>query len=240
MCLCKLHLHTQWAFKALIEWARSVEQPLNTSDYRGILSTLTQDCEAEEHTYICWECTPDKEHMCKHIKLRWQELKAQFAEHDNGKTVSFSEFQRMVCKKVSEVVKNKKGEPVIKLQAIKRDVSLAYLTKFIEALLPNIIHHRNFLKLYRNTQKLFLNMFNCVYIDADFSENLTLGIKWEPQSLQWSKTQVTVHSGIVKTPTQKMYHPYLSDSREHDQAFVYIALKEMLESTDIKSLKPLS
>ena len=80
-------------------------------------------------------------------------------------------------------------------------------------------------------------MFNCVYIDADFSENLTIGIKWEPQSLHWSKTQVTVHSGIVRTPYQKTYHPYLSDSREHDQTFVYMALKEMLDSTEITDLE---
>ena len=120
---------------------------------------------------------------------------------DKGKTVSFSEFQNKVCTNAKgEALKNKKGEPIIKLQAIKHDVTLTYLVEFIEALLPKITYHTNLLKLYRNTQKLFLNMFNCVYIDANFSENLTVGIKWEPQSLRWSKTQVTVHSGIVKAP----------------------------------------
>ena len=41
MCLCKLHLHTQWSFKALLEWAKAVGQPTDALDYRGILTRLT-------------------------------------------------------------------------------------------------------------------------------------------------------------------------------------------------------
>ena len=237
MCLCKLHLHTQWSFKALLEWAKAVGQPVDALDYCGILIRLTQDCDAEEQTYISWECTPDKDQIGEHIKTRWPDLKTDLAQHDEGKTVSFSEFQNKVCTKAKGEALTNKGEPIIMLQAVKHDVPLTYVVEFIEVLLPKITHHRNLLKLYRNTQKLFPNMFNCVYIDADFSKNLTISIKWEPQSLYWSKTQVTVHSGIVKTPYQKTYHPYLSDSREHDQTFVYMALKEMLDSTEITDLE---
>ena len=68
-------------------------------------------------------------------------------------------------------------------------------------------------------------------MDVDFSENLTIGIKWEPQSLHWSKKPV--HSGIVKANQTKVYHPFISDDSTHDQVFVRIALEEMLAVTDL-------
>lgn len=67
-------------------------------------------------------------------------------------------------------------------------------------------------------------------MDIDFSENLTIGIKYEPQSCHWSKMQVSVISGIVKFKSEKTYHPYVSDSRVHDQVFSKQALKEMMTS----------
>ena len=58
-------------------------------------------------------------------------------------------------------------------------------------------------------------------------------MKYEPQSLHWHKHQITIHSGIVKCNGEKSYHPYVSDSRVHDQAFVKLVSTEMLESVAI-------
>ena len=89
------------------------------------------------------------------------------------------------------------------------------------------------LPLFRNTKNMFMDIIQCVYMD--FSENLTIGIKWEPQSLHWSKKQMTVYSGISKTSYgKKIYHPYISHSREHDQPFVNMAMKEMLCATNME------
>lgn len=71
-------------------------------------------------------------------------------------------------------------------------------------------------------------MFNGAIIDVDFSENLTVPVKYEPQSLHWSHEQVTVHSGIMKFEGEKSYYPYLSDDKKHDQHFVELALHEMI------------
>ena len=71
-----------------------------------------------------------------------------------------------------------------------------------------------------------------VFTDIDFSENLTIGIKYEPQSCHWFNIQVSVISGIVKFKSEKTYHPYVSDSRVHDQVFSNHALKEMISSID--------
>ena len=40
-------------------------------------------------------------------------------------------------------------------------------------------------------------------MDVGYSENLSISVKFEPQSLHCSHAQVTVHSGIWKTPAEK-------------------------------------
>jgi len=62
---------------------------------------------------------------------------------------------------------------------------------------------------------------------------LTLGIKFEPQSLHWTKNQISVHLGILKCNGNKSYHPYVSDCRVHDQSFVKLVVYKMLENTPI-------
>ena len=54
------------------------------------------------------------------------------------------------------------------------------------------------LKHYRSTHSRLLETFNCVYIDIDFSENLTIPIKYEPQSLHWYKEQVSLPTGMIR------------------------------------------
>ena len=49
--------------------------------------------------------------------------------------------------------------------------------------------------------------------------------------MHWVKQQIYVHSGILKLDEVKEYHPYVSDSRTHDQAFVKVAVDEMLNSS---------
>ena len=94
------------------------------------------------------------------------------------------------------------------------------------------------LHLFHNTKQIFIESFQYAYMDMEFSVNLTIGIKWEPQSLPWSKKQVTVHLRTTKTYYgKKVYHPYMSDSREHNQAFVNFAINTMLSATDLQDVK---
>ena len=88
------------------------------------------------------------------------------------------------------------------------------------------------LKYYRNTQCIFESLFDSVSIDINFAENLTVPVKYQPQSLHWSHEQVTVHSGIMKVKSEKTYHPYFSDSLKHDQVFVKKVLEEMLSDIE--------
>ena len=110
--------------------------------------------------------------------------------------------------------------------------NMAGILEFIDSILPKIINHRNHLRHYRNTINIFRDHFDALFIDIDFSENLSIPVKYEPQSLHWYHEQVTIHSGIVKLHGEKSYHPYVSDDRKHDQKFVKLVLEEMLATVD--------
>ena len=172
MCHCKLHLHFQWAVEALLQWAKKVEIEIpDTTTYRHLLSKLMVDCPAEQHTHVSWACTPNRKHICDDLTKNWNNMKELlFAADDGTICVPFKEFQsQLVYNGKGEVVKNKAGKEVKKLVAVSHHVSLEYIVTFIQKLLPNIVHHRNHLRLFRNTKKMFMDLFLCIYMDVDFS-----------------------------------------------------------------------
>ena len=67
----------------------------------------------------------------------------------------------------------------------------------------------------------------------DFSENLTIPMKEQPQSVYWSLEQLSVHLGISKSKNGKAYHPYNSDCKKHDQSFSKLVMIEMLAEEDV-------
>ena len=72
-------------------------------------------------------------------------------------------------------------------------------------------------------------------LEIDFSENLVIPMKEQPQSLYWTQDAVTIHSGISKSKNGKSYHPYVFDSKIHNQVFVDLVIKEMLNEEDLTS-----
>ena len=92
---------------------------------------------------------------------------------------------------------------------------MEYIINFIATRLPKIIHHRNHLKHYWSIITEFRECYDNVHIDIDFSENLSIHVKFEPQPLHWHHEQVTIHSGILKAKGRKPYHPYISNDRKH-------------------------
>ena len=68
-------------------------------------------------------------------------------------------------------------------------------------------------------------MFNTVSLEIDFTENLKVPVKSEPQSMHhWLHEKVTIHSWTLKFNGEKSYNPYLSDGRKDDQKFVHICI----------------
>ena len=79
------------------------------------------------------------------------------------------------------------------------------LTYFHRKILSEICTSQKHLH-YRSSIKEFYNFFASVCIDIDFSENFTLPVKHQAQSLHWSYTKVTVHTRIIKVDGEKIYH----------------------------------
>ena len=75
----------------------------------------------------------------------------------------------------------------------------------------------------------------CASVYIDFSENLTIPVKFEPHSLHWCHQQVTVHSGILKCNGEKNYITHFSDDHKHDQLFVDNVVKNIIGNGDLTS-----
>ena len=239
MCCCKLHLHMRWSVNALIKIASKLEIDLPFNNYTSFFQLLYSDCEELDNTYISWSCTPNMKSICKEIATNFETTLLLLDGSDPNVTVPFTHFiKKLVTDADGKPVLNKKEKPVKRLIPLKEQVNAKYLIQFLKDILPGAVHHRNMLRLYRNLKHRFIENLQCVYIDIDFSENLTIGIKWEPQSCHWCKVQVTIHSGLVIINGVKVYHPYVSNDRVHDQAFVKLVLKEIFSTLDISEGVP--
>ena len=221
MCCCLLHLHARWAINAFIQCEKKENIPLESFDsYIKFSKALTEQCSNHDYTYISWQCTPDKKTTCQDISSSWECLKLFLIESSNGDvTVPFNYFQK------ANITKKRKETKRLKL--LETDAGMVFLVNFVDNILAKLIYHRNILKYYRNTQSIFESLFDSVSIDINFAENLTVPVKYQPQSLHWSHEQVTVHSGIMKVKGEKTYHLYFSDSLKHDQVFVKKVPEEM-------------
>ena len=219
----KKHLHACWSIQALVQCATKQQVDLNSVDsYDAFFDYVTGSCEAESTTYISWKCTPDANKTCGHISDNWNSLKEKILEQDDGKTtVKSQDFD-----KIEQTLKNRKVVKHLKVVCI--DADMKFIISFIEKTMPEIIHHCNQLKHFRTSMGKFQNIFNTVMIDIDFSENLSIPVKYGSQSLHWGHDQITIHSGILQVDGEKSYHPYLSKDHKHDQQFVQIILEEML------------
>ena len=192
---------------------------------------LTQDCKKDEHAHIERNCTPNKKTVCSHVLDRWDMFLGHVSsfpdtsDDTDDTTVPFEIFK-------SVMVQTKEGEKK-RLKLVQENANMAFIIDFINTILPNIIHHRNELKHFRSVVKEFTLLYSSINIDMDFSENHTVPMKSQPQSMYWTLQTVTVHSGITKSKDGKSYHPYISDSNKHNQVFVNIVMNEMLAEADV-------
>ena len=157
------------------------------NDYNSFFNHLTKDCIKEESIYINWDCINDKYTVCDDIKNNWDNLKDCILNEDNGvTTVPMQHFEEIET--ISKYRKTTK-----QLKAVSTNANIAFITNFINEQLTKITHHRNQLKHYRSIINDVKDHFlDDISIDMDFSENLSIPVKFEPQSLQWFHQQVTM------------------------------------------------
>lgn len=223
MCCCKIHLHARWTIEALIECAQEQSIELPFTDYKSFFEFVTVNCAKHATAYIDWNCAC-KDQLCSHINSIWEKLCGEILPLSSKEIcVDLTRFEMVEYKKKNEEISTK-------LRPISKSSTLVDIINFLNTILTNIINHRNHLKHYRNVINVFRDALDALFIDIDFSENLKLPYKEEPQSLHWCHDSVTVHSGIVKIHGEKIYHPYISDDKKHDQTFVKLDLEKMIST----------
>ena len=226
MCCCKLHLHARWAIEGIINSAPEQNIDLPFTDYTTFFVSLTGNCNSNSTTYIPWSCTPNNKEMCDDIKTMWSQLSQRLRKSSSEEVVvNFTTFR-------SVEYTTKKGEVSNKLKAVTEKATMDDILTFTERNLAKIINHRNHLKHYRNSIKAFRDSFGVLFIDIDFSENLKLPVKYEPQAMHWCYETITGHSGIIKLHGQKSYHPIVTDDKKHDQPCVRLVLEKMVDTVE--------
>lgn len=226
MCCCKLHLHARWTIEALVNCALQQEIDIPFSDYTTFFDFLTRNCEKSTTAYISWSCTENKNVVCNDITEHWNDVSGRLVTSSSKVSlVTLTTFQMVEYKK-------KNGDTAAKLKPVPNLCSMTEIVSFLNGLLPNIINHKNHLRHYRTVVHSFRAIFDAVFVDIDFSENLKIPTHKEPQSMHWCYETMTVHSGILKLHGEKSYHPILSDDKKHDQPFVKISLEKMLDTVD--------
>ena len=136
-------------------------------------------------------------------------------------TVKIDLFQSVWVKAISN--DNKK-----RLKHTSTYANICFTIDFMKELLLKIIHRQNGLQHFRSVVPEYNQLFHGVYLDLDYSKNLTIPMKQMVQSIHWTQETVSVHCGISKSKDGKPYYPYISNSKKHDQVLTKNAIEEIL------------
>ena len=135
----------------------------------------------------------------------YQELYKKYIEKYCNSKVSHGTFYTLKPFYIrTEMVEftSKKGITSKHLKPVKKMSFLPDIVSFANSILLSIINH-NHLHHYHNAIHCFKDNFDVLYLDIDCSENLSIPVNFEPQSMHWRKDTITVHSGIVKLHGEK-------------------------------------
>lgn len=116
-----------------------------------------EGCDTDPYSYINWDCAPYHKTMCSSITRIWNGLKSEILSNKEAtKMVPFTQF-------VKKPHITKKGKHIMRLESNTSEVDAEYILKFIDKRLLKIIHHRNQLKNFRNTNYIQQFIWRCCY-----------------------------------------------------------------------------
>ena len=115
----------------------------------------------------------------------------------NNITTNFMHFERVA-------LTTKADKKVKHLKAISTPVNISYLLRYISERLTKIIHHRNQFLHYKSFIKTFKEHFDTVSLDNDFSENLSIHVKFETRNLKFEICNGVIHVSLSILVISKM------------------------------------
>ena len=111
-----------------------------------------------------------------------------------------------------------------KLQLIETPMTSSEIILYIESKLKKFIQHWNDAKhdyLFWKRWNAEIDLSANAILTVDFSENLSLPIYKEPQTMYWVRKQISLHCGVGMfqegEDVQIIYFGHVSEDREHDQ-----------------------
>ena len=189
MCLCKDHLHARRAISALVKLCQKQDIDISFS-YATFFHHLQLDCPpSDSAAYLSWNCTTDKKTICTHQRNIWNTLKQEITAKVNADIcTNFQYFDKQEIEKKG-IIKNR-------LVARSKSVNLCFIIEFIDNMLTKIIHHRNLLSNFRSVYPMVSQSISSIEVCVEFSENLTLTLPEEIQSMYWGAGKNRSHSTL--------------------------------------------
>ena len=227
LCMCKLCLNARLLFNPLMDHSKSCkgEEFNSISDY--FMNSCT--CPRSENGYYQYICCQGRCSNCKNIELP---LIPQLTS-ENTKT-----FYQFELTKTPYTCKKTGTEKIsLKTERIEHKESVSEICKqFVAIKIPYLVHRFQ----VSNDEHQWKNILGTVreygpIFHMDYSENLALSPKYEPQSAHFNKKQYSLHC-IVGHCTdnnddgQYKYYYHLSDDISHDYAFTGYVVEDVLKS----------
>ena len=100
------------------------------------------------------------------------------------------------------------------------NVSKYQVESILEYSRKTYLKHRWYVGNCQTVFSLMNDGYTGKFIELNFSQNLSLRLKHEVQSVHFSGKQLTLHCDIVG-PVENRYHYHLSDDTKHDGILVH-------------------
>ena len=212
------------------------------SSYHGFMKFLYNECVCDQHGLLVESCESGE---CGKWRKNWNDFEV-FAKETPANDTTTTPLQIMPPEEDTISIQrfeyqqtNKYGK---KLAELNTPVNMEELLQYISSKLSDFIVHssqrsRDYL-FWKTWQNVITPPLTLMYMD--FSENLSLPIQKEPQSLYWIRKQISILGEIIKYRDGsgeeiKFYSGHLSDDRDHDQVYVRKSLDQVIEKHPINT-----
>ena len=235
-CCCKTHVNFRNAFEALIVVSKQYNNvfakvhPDNNvtpvfQSYKSVMEFLYKDCKRDDFGLLVDRCESGQ---CQSWSSNFQIIK--------------SHIERSKIQNLKGFVRFEYSEDH-KLDLVQDPMTASEIVLYIENKLKKFVLHSNDCKrdylLWKKWTAEFDRTVNPILV-IDFSENLSLPIYKEPQSMYWIRKQVSILCGVGSFQAQdgtmqKIYFGHVSEDRNHDQGYILLSLSDALTVLPVRN-----
>ena len=226
LCMCILSLNIREVFDSLTTYFEAISAEFFTSVSQYMMENC--DCDLAENGYWEKDCCLGICDACKDTSLP---MLPENVEQE--RLIKFIKFETVNQGYFS--IKLQKMKKTKRVERVEIWETVSYLYDHLKSSKIGYTYHRF---QAENDKHVWLKILltikgNSPIFHMDYSENLQLTPKFEPQSAHFNKCQSTLHCTVAHTledgfQTNKyIYH--LSDDNKHDAGFTFTVIKDLLK-----------